>query len=134
MTRPIKPPETRPTTGWPIVSDTPQTALPREPGEGDSEYFLRVLPRPPEIGSDETVSRWLEAVVNTGGGPALAWAFSAENFPEHLRPWRMRVDHVYHQLMRQVELRAQRATEIASRRQVAAVEDERLRRRKEAGW
>jgi hypothetical protein len=132
MTRPIKPPETRPATGWPIAD--PQPAPPREPGESDAEYYLRVLPRPPAVGSDEAVSAWLEDVVNTGGGPALAWAFEASNFPEHLRFWRMRVDHAYHQLQRQVELKAQREAEAASRRQAAAVEDERQRRRRDAGW
>jgi hypothetical protein len=92
------------------------------------------LPTPPQTGGDDVVSEWLADVIHVGGPAALQWAFEAHNWPEHLRQWRMRVDHAVAQLMRQAELAAVRERESSARQAQAKAEDERLARRRAAGW
>jgi hypothetical protein len=89
---------------------------------------------PPTVASDESVCEWLSDVAYVAGAAGLSWAFDAFNFPEHLKPWRMRVDHHFHVLMRNLELQAQREREAAARATQANLEDERQAKRRAAGW
>jgi hypothetical protein len=121
-----------PVGGWQPKVYKPLPA--RKPDESDESYWLRVLPTPPAVASDASVCGWLSDILFVAGAPGLEWAFRAENFPESLKPWRMRNDHWYHRLMRQAEMQANREREAAAREQQARVEDTRQDERRAAGW
>jgi hypothetical protein len=106
----------------------------RLPGEDDEAFYLRTLPKPPTIGSDDSVCMWMDDVLTECGPLALKWAFQAENFPDHLKDWRMRNNHWYAQLMNRANEAARRQAEQAARERQAREREQLQARRRAAGW
>jgi hypothetical protein len=103
-------------------------------GESDESFYLRALPKPPAVGGDDVVAEWMRAVANEHGFRALDWAWQPENWPQHLKAWRPRLDHWFLELQRRDQIQAQRRAELAAHDAQTKVERERLQRRREAGW